>query len=752
MSSSPARPAAAATRVRRPARRRFLSWRGFALSVIGLLLALIAGAGIAYALIDIPSPNDVARAESSIVYWADGKEFDRLSDINRQSVPLKDVPKSTQQAMLAAEDRDFYENNGVSISGITRSALRAVRGEDDAGGGSTITQQYVKNYFLTQDQTLTRKAREIIISVKIDQQQSKDQILENYLNTIYYGRNAYGIETASQAYFNKSVSELTVAQSALLATVVNQPSRLDPGLGDDAAKAALGRWNYVLDGMVTKGWLTQDKRAQTTFPTVVTYTPQQAMGGPNGYLVDVVKNELVERGVATSDDIANRGLRVTMTVEPDKQQELIDAIENNRPTYGRAAGVRVGAVAIKPEDGAVVALYGGKDFATQQFNDATQGHMQAGSTMKAFATVAALQQGISTRTQFDSSTPFTPEGSSKPVNNWDFQDHGSVDIPQMLAGSINTAFTRLNVRVGPENTKKTAIALGISPPPGEGGDPPADTPGLDDYAGNVLGSAAVRPIDLANSYATIAGQGQRSRPYIVKSVTSADGTLQYNSSPELTRVVDRDVAADATDALRSVVQSGTGTGASAVGRPAAGKTGTSEESKSAWFVAYTPQLSTAVGMYLPDEDGNATSMTGLYGLESGSLPVTVWTEFTRSALAGQPVESFPARVGIGDQNVYVAPTQTTQTAPPQRPRRSFTSDAPTTESASESPTTTPDESTDPGTGDEEPLGPTRSLTGGGAAPTPDAVRREDAESGPAPSVARPAGGGGSVAADARGAP
>lgn len=706
--------------VRTPSRRRFLSWRGLGLTLLGLILCVVGAAGIAYAMIDIPSPNDLARAESSIIYYADGRtELERLSEVNRESVPLAQVPQHTQHAMLAAEDRDFYDNNGVSISGIGRSAWRTFRGDDNAGGGSTITQQYVKNYFLTQEQSILRKGREIVIAVKIDQQQSKDQILENYLNTIYYGRNAYGIKTAAEAYFGKDVSRLSVGESALLATVVNAPSRLDPGLGEDAARRAQDRWNYVLAGMVTKGWLTQAQRDATSFPKVATYAPKQVKSGPDGYLKDVVKRELIERGIATEDDIASKGLRITMTVDQETQASLARAVENNRPSYGRGADVRVGAVAIKPGDGAIAALYGGRDFATQPFNDATQGHMQAGSTMKAFAVVAALKQGISTRSNFDSSTPYTPPGASKAVNNWDFRGHGWVDMPQMLAGSINTAFTRLNVRIGPENTKKTAIELGISPPPEDGGEPPADSPGLDEYAGNVLGSAAVRPLDMANAYATIAAEGQRARPYIVRSVTSSDGTLTYQGSPELTTVIDRGVAADATSALRSVVQFGTGTGASAVGRPAAGKTGTSEESKSAWFVAYTPQLSTAVAMFVPDKDGNATSMTGLWGLESGALPVQVWTQFTRSALSGEPVEWFPERVGIGDERAYVPPPPPTYTSRPTPSATRETATSTPTETETDTETQTPSEDQTP---TEESLvpSPTRATSRppGAGPPTP----------------------------------
>lgn len=641
-------------------RRRRFPWKGAFLTLLALVLLSVGLAGLAYSMVDIPSPNEMANAQASIVYYADGTEMTRISGAgsNRESVPIEKIPTTTRNAVLAAEDRDFYDNPGISITGLGRAVWGVIRGEN-AGGGSTITQQYVKNYFLTSDQTLTRKGKEIIIAVKIDREQSKDEILANYLNTIYYGRNAYGIQMASRAYFGKDTTALDVPQSAFLAAVLNEPSTLDPANGAAATKKVTDRWNYVLDGMVAKGWLTESARAGMQFPTVLPYKPAQVLGGTDGYLVDVIKGELAERGIK-DEDIQRNGLRITTTVDKKTQAQLVKAVQDNKPTQGRAAGVKVGAVAIQPKNGAILALYGGSDFAKEPFNYATQGHMQAGSTMKGFATLAALQQGISTRQPYDSSTPFKVPGTNDTVQNWDFASHGMVTVPQMLAGSINTAFVRLNLAVKPENTMKAAIAAGIPPATGEA---PANTPGLEANAANVLGSAAVRPLDLANAYATIAGEGQRAKPYIVRQVKAGGGAVVFEGGPELTKAFDKDVAADATDALRAVTRyGGTGSGASAVGRPVAGKTGTSEQSKSAWFVGYTPQVSTSVGMYLPDANGTPQSMDGLYGLESGALPVDAWVDFTRAYLQGKPVEEFPDRVGIGDDKVWTPPPPTTKSS------------------------------------------------------------------------------------------
>ncbi|MCB1239152.1 MAG: transglycosylase domain-containing protein, partial [Tetrasphaera sp.] len=248
--------------------RRIL-WAALAVAVLGLLFV-----GISYATIKPPKPNDIATAQASVIYYADGKtELQRISQINRESVNIADLPEHVGEAMLAAEDRGFYQENGVSPKGMLRAVIVAIKGGGATQGGSTITQQYVKNYFLSSDRTLTRKYKEILLSIKIDQQQSKQQILENYLNTIYYGRGAYGIETAAQAYYGKSAKDLTVEESAVLASVIRGPSIYDPQVAPENLKNVTTRWNYVLDGMVSQGWLDQATRQAMQFPTPIEWKP-----------------------------------------------------------------------------------------------------------------------------------------------------------------------------------------------------------------------------------------------------------------------------------------------------------------------------------------------------------------------------------------------------------------------------------------------------------------------------------------------
>ena len=506
----------------------------------------------------VPAPNDLANAQASIVYYDDGKtELARLSDAqgNRESVPLSKVPDHVQKAVLAAEDRDFYTNPGFSPTGIARSVWQALRGADVQGGGSTITQQYVKNYFLTSDRSLTRKFKEIIISVKIDQQQGKDQILENYLNTIYYGRGAYGIQTASKAYFNKDVSQLSVAEGATLAAIVNAPSLYDPALGTKQQDNLKTRVTYVLDGMVTEGWLSQADRDKVTGPAeTVPPANNTAIAGPNGYIVDAVRKELGSTLKLSDSDIDRGGLRITTTINKASQDAAVASVQKYLPK--EAPDVQAGLTSIKPGDGAIVAMYGGADFQKRQLNSSTDAIMQAGSTFKPFALIAGLQQGISTKTQFNGNSPITV-GNVKVPNEFN-QSFGMIDLRRATAKSVNTVFVGLNNKVGPANTKNAAIAAGI----------PEKAAGLDDTLTNVLGTASPHVIDVASAYATIAAQGQKATPYLVAAVTSETTDIDYKVNKQTSAAFGADVAADTIDALQQVTASGgTGARAAGLGRP-----------------------------------------------------------------------------------------------------------------------------------------------------------------------------------------
>jgi len=681
--------------------RRFFSAKRILLTLLALFLVGAALVGVAYASVKIPQPNDLANAQASIIYYADAKtEMARISEINRESVPLSQIPVHVQHALLAAEDRTFYQNNGVSPSGIARALIVALKG-GPTQGGSTITQQYVKNYFLTQDRTISRKVKEFIISIKIDQSESKSTILANYLNTIYYGRGAYGIQTAARAYFGHDASKLTLAEGALLASVIRGPSYYDPGLGASEKANATARVKYVLDGMVAEGWLTPQARAKATFPKTIAKA-KISTSGTVGYLTNAVKNELQNKLHLSISDIDRGGLRIVTTIQKKAQDAAVKAVNENMPSeystsVAKDKALHVGLTAIKPGDGAIVAMYGGKDYNTDPYNTSTQAALQGGSTFKVFGLLAALQKDISTKTLYDGYSPrYIPQFVSKElprgeVTNFANEQFGRIDLRAALANSVNTVFAQLNLAVAAPGSKGTglsnaAILAGL----------PKGTPGLlDDNINNIFGTAAPHVVDMANAYATIAAQGQRATPYIISRVKSANGLIDYTVNKDVKTAFDPKVTADVTEAMTHVVTEGTGMGALALGRPTAGKTGTTTNNKAVWFDGFTPQLSAAVGIY--QGNGQKTITVNNFGeVTGGTYPVKIWTAFMQGALQGVQVLDFPPRAGVGDNTLPPPSPVPTATATP----------TPTTTTASPSPTTTASPSpTTPRPTKSHPTGP-----------------------------------------------
>ncbi|MDC5696104.1 penicillin-binding protein [Intrasporangium calvum] len=655
---------------------------GAVLFVLGIL-----GVWFAYAKTDVPKPNEFASRQVSIIYYSDGKtEIDRIvqDEGNRQMVDLTKVPDFVQKAHIAAEDRTFYVNNGISVGGILRAVKTSLTGEAQVGG-STITQQYVKNYFLSQDRTIERKAREILIAIKIDGSMEKDQILQDYLNTIYYGRGAYGIQTAARAYFGKSVDKLTVGEGAVLASVINAPSLYDPAEGEKAEERLKQRYAYVLDGMVEEGWLTAAERAEhVELPKIKEYKGARLSKGTSGYITAEVKKELVRIGL-TDQDIAKGGLRIVTTIDRKAQSNAVKAMAKNLPK-----GVQGGLVALKPGDGAVIAMYGGSDYSKRQLSNATQAIMQGGSNFKPFTVLAAVREGISTKTKFDGDSPKEFDGYPHPVNNYDDRDYGKVDMRRMIGRSINTAFVELNEKIGPEKTRQAAIAAGI----------PEKTLGLKNDLGNVLGTASPRVIDMASAYSTIAAQGVRSTPYVIAKVTTADGSYTYTAKPSTRRAFAKDVTADVTDAMTYTTKEG-GT-ATKIGRefarPVAAKTGTSEENLSKWFSGFVPQMAVSVGTYKPTEDGQSSvslSPEESVAPDGSTIPANIWLDFMQPTFEGVEVLPFPERAGIGDDDL---PTETSTTTQPTT--------STTTTTTTTAPTTTAPTKTPPG----KPVDPTSTTT------------------------------------------
>jgi membrane peptidoglycan carboxypeptidase len=677
-----------------------------------VLLVVVAGfllgcAAFAYGYLstDIPDPNKDFQAQTTLIYYKDGQHvLGHFATQNRTSIPLSDVPQYVQDEVIAAEDRTFYTNNGIDPKGILRAAFSNAQG-NATQGASTITQQYVKVLYLSQQRTLSRKVKEAFLSLKIQRQQSKNEILQGYLNTIYFGRGAYGIQAAAQAYFNVDAKDLTVRQGAVLAAVLNSPSNLDPANGKDARQALFGRYRYVLDGTATMGTLPQArvdtaKQRLPVFPKIQQSADQY--GGQKGYMLDLVKKELHAKGF-TDAEIEGGGLRVTTTFTRGVMSAAAHAVADERPPGLKQLHVAVASV--DPKTGALRGFYAGQDYLKSNggINWAVAGG-SPGSAFKPFALTAGIKDGFSLKSTFDGNSPYVFPNGDQVVNEGPGtgHDYGSaISLLTATEQSVNTAYTDLTMSMknGPQKILDTAVEMGI----------PRDAPGLQPNSGIALGSATINPISMANAYGTIADGGQAKSWYVLSSVSSASGDSLYKKKVTSHRVVSDDIDRDVSYALQQVVQHGTGQNAMALGRPAAGKTGTATNKKgdvsSSWFVGYTPQLSTAV-MYVRG-DGNDALNGYLPSYFGADYPTRTWTATMRAALEGTPVAQFPPPANVPATNTSAShapaptytpppatpqPTRTTHAAPSPTPTPTTTAPAPTTSApppVSPSPTGTP---------------------------------------------------------------
>ncbi len=641
--------------------RRWFTWKKLSLYAFGMFLLGILGIGVAFAMTDVPAANDFSRSQATIVYWSDGTtELGRFSAENRESVDIEDIPEHVRHAVIAAEDRSFYDNSGFDPLGIARAGWNSITGGEIAGGGSTITQQYVKNYYLTQEQTISRKVKELFISVKIDQQLDKDQILQDYLNTIWFGRGTYGVQTASRTYFGKNIGDLTLEEGAALASILRNPGRYDPTLGEDNLARFNERFRYVLDGMVEKGWLDQATADAAVAPTVLPEQKSNQYAGPNGYLLQQVKKELEAAGLDPVE-IETGGLRVVTTFDPKAQTAATNAVAQEfPPETENSEGVHIGLAAVKPGDGAVVAMYGGPDAVTQPYDYATQGEIQPGSAIKPFTLLAALENDVSLKSRFAGNSPLEDERLLKPISNEFDEDYGEhVDLVTATERSINTAFVDLTLQIGSDPVKDAIVRAGI----------PEDAPGLNADGVITLGTASVSPVQMADAYATFAAQGKQADWYTVVKVTDPSGVVRYEGKAEVGQAFEADVVADATYAMTQVIEGrhGTGTEAQALDRPAAGKTGTAalreDTTTSSWFAGFTPELSAAVAFSKGDSTEDLDGVGGLETFFGGEYPTRIWTAFMKAALEGMPVQEFPEPAELGN-DLNPSPTAAPQICPP----------------------------------------------------------------------------------------
>ena len=609
---------------------------------LGLILGgfiFIVGAtvfGIAYFTVNIPDPNSYVNSQATIIQYADGSEIGRIGAQNRTIIPLANIPIQLRHAVLAAEDKNFYSNRAFSITGIVRAAINNLRG-GSLQGGSTITQQYAKTAFLTPNRDIKRKIKELIIAIKLENQFSKDQILENYLNTIYFGRGAYGVETGAQLYFGRSANQLTLEQSAVLASILRSPGYYDPDYREGNLERLQARFKYVIDNMHNEGWISDKRYANIKYPEVKSRVRSGVLAGPKGYLMQAVQSELNALGF-TEDELMIGGLVVKTTLEKLAQQAAVDAVDKESPKKA-PDNLHIGMVSIRPGTGEIVAMYGGKDYLIRQLNDATQSIAQAGSTFKPFALIAALQAGISLSSIWNGDSPKVFDDVGKPyeVSNYGDKSFGDISLLQATASSINTIYVPLGIKAGLDNVVNVARAAGI--PQNVALMP---TPSI------VLGVASPRVIDVASAFATFAAQGVYAKPFLVKEVQGSNKGVLYEATIQPQEVFDKLVMADLTYALSEVTRAGTATAAvSKLGRVSAGKTGTSQNNASAWFSGYVPQLATSVAFFRDDATQSLNGIGGLTSLTGGSFPARIWTAYMKAVLKDIPEEAFPEPAYIG---------------------------------------------------------------------------------------------------------
>jgi penicillin-binding protein 1A len=627
------------TRKKRPARniRSLIGRIAYWSLVVGLWFA-IGGVGVvAWVGAHLPPIQSLEipkRPPSIQIVDMQGRALARRGDLAGEPLPLKEMPNYVPKAFVAIEDRRFYEHHGVDPFGIGRAFVANALHRAVAQGGSTITQQLAKNLFLTQERTITRKLQEVLLALWLERKFSKTQILEMYLNRVYFGSGAYGIEQASQRYFGKSARHITLAEVALLAGLVKSPSRLAPTRNFDGAEK---RAKVVLSAMAELTFINS-----TTERVAVTHPPRivaQANTGSVNYVADWVMDALNDALGHVDEDIV-----VQTTIDATLQTSAEKALNEELAQKGDKSGVAQGALVAMTPDGAVRALVGGRNYADSQFNRAVAAKRQPGSAFKPFVYLTALEQGL---------TPDTVR-EDKPIKvkgwqpeNYSHEYFGPVTLTKALALSLNTVSVRLTLEVTPMAVVRTAYRLGIASK-------------LEPNASIALGTSEVSVLELVGAYAPFANGGFALLPHVIGKITASNGKVLYaRSARQFGRVVDAHYVTMMNAMMAETLTIGTAQKATLPGWPAAGKTGTSQDFRDAWFIGYTAHLVT--GVWLGNDDGTPTKhVTG------GSLPVEVWSRFMRSAHQGVPVASLPgASTGNLFSGLFDAGSRPTPPAPVQ---------------------------------------------------------------------------------------
>ncbi|MGE0880323.1 MAG: PBP1A family penicillin-binding protein [Acidimicrobiia bacterium] len=616
----------------------------------------VAGVGLSAVLVaSIPQFIDIATAHSSTaslppfeplaqrsqVYDAAGNllaEF--VADQNRVPITLDQVSINMIKALVAVEDKNFFKHDGVDIRAIARVTLANVSAGSAAQGGSTITQQLVRNGLFDREKTASGKLKEALYALRLEKQMSKQEILERYLNTVYFGNGAYGIAVASQLYFGVEAAQLDIGQAAFLTGLIRNPSGYDPYRYPDRSRA---RRRQALQRLVDQNVITETEYKaldSAPIPDSPKYTLATSGRATDTYFVDQVKLELLDDtanayGLGTTASerysrVFRGGLKITTTLDPAKQQAALESRDGIIATVPNNDGRFTAAVAsIEPQTGAIRAVIGGTGEGASKFDLATQGTRQPGSSFKPFVLVTALEAGARPDDMINGSSPceFENPGSDPPTYRVTSTSGGTRDLSYMIKNSINCAFVRLGLVVGEDRVIATAKRMGV------------DTSKMQPFPSLALGTFEVSPMDMAAAYSVLANNGVRNAPYVIEKIEGPDGKVVYQHKAQPERVIAPEIAETATQMLTGVVTGGTGTRARITGREVAGKTGTSQDNADAWFVGYTPQLSTAVWMGNPQK---RESMANLGGRDvvGGLYPAMIWKQYTETALDGVDAVAF----------------------------------------------------------------------------------------------------------------
>lgn len=603
-----------------------------------VFLVMLTGIGCGFLTASMNTKSDLADdirpPASSLVYDSDGNEIATIHAAeNRMPVKLDQVPQNLQDAFVAVEDNRFYDHIGVDPRGIARAIWANLRGRTVSEGGSTITQQLAKNAYLTQDRTLKRKIQEVFLALRLEHQYTKSEILELYLNQIYFGQGAYGVQAAARTYFGKDVEDLTLNECAMLAGIPKSPNYYSPL---NNLQAAQERKATVLDQMVKYGYLdsaTAEKTKQEK-PDLVKPDPAKDDKGEASYFVDYVTQKLIDKYGA--DAVYKDGLQVYTTIDMDMQraaEKAMKGLPSGRKDSNGVVQPQGALVALDPHTGYVKAMVGGRG--TDQFNRATMAERQPGSAFKPFVFAAALENKFSPSTVINDSP--IKIGDWEPQND-EHTFSGAVTMRQVAQHSMNVPTVKIAQKLGIEKVLYYAQEMGISTLVMDG-------PHNDKNLASALGglTKGVTPLELTSAYGTFANKGVHVDPVVIVKVLDRNGKVIDEANPEQHNVISESSAADLTSMLQDVIRAGTGRRAS-IGRPAAGKTGTTSDYHDAWFVGYTPDLVASV--WIGNDDN--TSLGGIYG---GTVPATIWKNFMTEALKGTPAKDFDGSESSGGDSI-----------------------------------------------------------------------------------------------------